>query len=409
MTLRISTNAIYQAGTTQLNTLQGQMAKTQMQLSTNKRMLTAADDPIGSAKALELTQSQSMNTQFGTNRTNAKSSLSMVDKTLNDVSGQITDIQSLIVTAGNAGYSDSDRAALATELEGRMADLLASANTTDGTGTYLFSGYKTTTQPFTQTPTGATYQGDQGQRTLQVGSARKMPISESGSAIFEANLTGNGTFVTQAAGTNTGSGIIAPGAVTDITKVTGHDYAIAFQVAGTPAVTTYTVTDNSTSPASAVLSNQPYTPGAAIAFDGISFDIKGAPADGDSFSVQPSQKQSVFTTITNLIQTLRTSASGPAGKAALTNNLNTASLNMKNALDNVLTVQASVGARLKEVDALDSTGDDLNVQYQTTLSGLQDLDMVKAISLYTQQQQTLQAAQLSFKTMSGLSLFNYIS
>jgi flagellar hook-associated protein 3 FlgL len=407
MTLRISTNAIFQAGTTQINTLQSQMAKTQMQLSTNKRMLTAADDPIGSAKALELTQSQSMNTQFGTNRTNAKSSLSMVDKTLQDVSSQITDIQSLIVTAGNAGYSDSDRAALATELEGRMADLLGSANTTDGTGTYLFSGYKTTTQPFTQTPTGATYQGDQGQRTLQVGSARKMAISESGSAIFEANVTGNGTFVTQATNGNKGSGIIAPGAVTDVTQVTGHDYSIAFAVSGTPAATAYTVTDNTTG--SAVLSAQPYTAGAAIAFDGISFDIKGAPADGDSFGVQPSQKQSVFTTITNLIQTLRTGASGDAGKAALTNNLNTASLNMKNALDNVLTVQASVGARLKEVDSLDSTGDDLNVQYQTTLSGLQDLDMVKAISLYTQQQQTLQAAQVSFKTMSGLSLFNYIS
>ena len=409
MTLRISTNAIYQAGTTQINTLQSQMAKTQMQLSTNKRMLTAADDPIGSAKALELTQSQSMNTQFGTNRTNAKSSLSLVDKTLTDVSNQIQDIQTLIVTAGNGGYTQSDREALAIELEGRMADLLGSANTTDGTGTYLFSGYKTTTQPFTQTPAGATYQGDQGQRMLQVGSARKMAISESGSAIFEANVTGNGTFVTQAAGTNTGAGIISPGAVTDATKLTGHDYAIAFQVAGTPAVTTYTVTDNSTSPASAVLSNQPYTAGAAIAFDGMSFDIKGAPANGDQFTVEPSQKQSVFTSITNLIQTLRSPSNGSDGKAALANNLNAASLNMKNALDNVLTVQASVGARLKEVDSLDSTGDDLNIQYQTTLSDLQDLDMVKAVSLYTQQQQTLQAAQVSFKTMSGLSLFNYIS
>jgi flagellar hook-associated protein 3 FlgL len=244
---------------------------------------------------------------------------------------------------------------------------------------------------------------------LQVGSARKMAISESGSAIFEANVTGNGTFVTQAAGTNTGAGIISPGAVTDATKVTGHDYAIAFQVAGTPAVTTYTVTDNSTSPGTAVLSNQPYTAGASIAFDGVSFDIKGAPANGDAFTVQPSQKQSVFTTINDLIQTLRSPSDGSAGKAALANNLNTASLNMKNALDNVLSVQASVGARLKEVDSLDSTGDDLNIQYQTTLSDLQDLDMVKAVSLYTQQQQTLQAAQVSFKTMSGLSLFNYIS
>jgi flagellar hook-associated protein 3 FlgL len=75
----------------------------------------------------------------------------------------------------------------------------------------------------------------------------------------------------------------------------------------------------------------------------------------------------------------------------------------------VLTVQASVGSRMKELDNLDSTGDDLNIQYQTTLGDLQDLDMVKAISLFSQQQQTLQAAQMSFKTMSGLSLFNYIS
>jgi flagellar hook-associated protein 3 FlgL len=82
---------------------------------------------------------------------------------------------------------------------------------------------------------------------------------------------------------------------------------------------------------------------------------------------------------------------------------------MKNALDNVLTVQASVGARMKELDNLDSTGADLDIQYQTTLGDLQDLDMVKAISLFSQQQQTLQAAQMSFKTMSGLSLFNYIS
>jgi flagellar hook-associated protein 3 FlgL len=69
----------------------------------------------------------------------------------------------------------------------------------------------------------------------------------------------------------------------------------------------------------------------------MSMDIKGAPADGDSFSVKPSAKQSVFTTITDLIKTLRAPADGSAGKAALANGLNTASSNMKNALDNVLT------------------------------------------------------------------------
>jgi flagellar hook-associated protein 3 FlgL len=290
-----------------------------------------------------------------------------------------------------------------------MADLLGSANTTDGTGTYLFSGYKTTTQPFTQTPTGATYQGDQGQRSLQVGSARKMPVSESGGAIFESITTGNGSFVTAAAGTNTGSGIIAPGTVTNRNQLTNHDYTIQFTVTGTPATTTYDVIDQTQSPPQTVSAGQPYTAGASISVAGMSFDIKGDPANNDKFSVTPSQKQSVFSTITQLITTLRTPADGSTGKAALANGLSIAGANMKNALDNVLTVQASVGARLKELDTLDSTGDDLNVQYTATLGDLQDLDMVKAISLFSQQQMTLQAAQMSFKTMSGLSLFNYIS
>jgi flagellar hook-associated protein 3 FlgL len=63
---------------------------------------------------------------------------------------------------------------------------------------------------------------------------------------------------------------------------------------------------------------------------------------------------------------------------------------------------------MKELDNLDSSGEDLKLQYAATLSGLQDLDYVKAASLFAQQKTTLEAAQLSFKALSGLSLFNYI-
>jgi flagellar hook-associated protein 3 FlgL len=409
MTLRLATSAIYNSATTQLNTLQTQIATTQNQLSTNKRVLTAADDPIASARALEVTQSQSMNTQFATNRTNAKSSLNLVDQTMQDVTSQIQDIQTMIVNAGNGSYTQSDRQALATELQGRLTDLIGMANTADGTGGYLFAGYQSTTQPFTQTPTGATYQGDQGTRTLQVGSSRKMAVTTNGSAIFEAVPTGNGSFQSKAASNNTGSGIVAPGSVTDRSQLNGHNYSIAFSVTGTPATTTYSVNDTTTTPPTAVLSNQPYTAGASISFGGMSTSITGDPADGDSFTVQPSQKQSVFTSIQDLINTLKAPADGSTGKASLANQLAVAGSNMQNALDNVLTVQASVGASLKELDTLDTSGSALDTQYTQTLSDLTSVDMVKAISLFTQQQQTLQAAQVSFKTMSGLSLFNYIS
>ena len=406
--MRISTLNIFNTATNQLGTLQSGIARTQMQLATERRILTPADDPVASARALEVSQAQEMNAQFATNRMNARSSLSHVETTLQDAGNLLQDIQQLAVNAGNGTMVLSDRQALATELEGRLEDLLGVANTSDGAGGYLFSGYMATTQPFTRTPGGAQYQGDQGQRQLQVGASRKIPLSASGASVFENNPTGNGVFQTQAAGANTGAAVISSGSVTDRSQLNGHDYALSFTVTGTPAVTTYTVNDTSTTPPTAVLSNQPYEPGKTISFGGMSFDIKGAPANGDSFTVKPSEKQSVFTTVTDLIAALRAPADGSSGKAALTNSLNTAMDNLKAAHDNVLTVQASMGAHLKELDYLDSAGDDLNIHYASTLSDLQDLDVVKAISDFQQQQTTLQAAQMSFKTMSGLSLFNYL-
>lgn len=406
--MRISTATIFETGTNQLGTLQNNIARTQMQLSTNRRMLTAADDPIASARALEVTQSQSINTQFATNRQNARNSLSQVELALGGVTLLLQDVQTLTVNAGNGALSQADRVSLATELSGRLDDLLGLANSADGAGGYLFSGYKSTTLPFTQTPTGATYQGDQGQRQLQVGSSRQLAVSDSGSSIFENNVTGNGTFVTAAAAANTGSGIVSTGSVSNAAALTGHNYALDFQVAGTPAVTTYTVTDVTTGlPVGAGLPI-PYVSGSQITFDGMAFDVEGIPANGDSFTVAPSQKQSIFTTLTDLIATLRTASTGAAGQAALTNGLNTAHNNLNSSLDNVLGVRASIGSRLKETDYLDSAGDDLNIQYASTLSDLQDLDTVKAISLFAQQQFTLEAAQKSFKSLSGLSLFNYI-
>jgi flagellar hook-associated protein 3 FlgL len=407
--MRISTNTIFQTATNQLGTLQSGIARTQMQLSTQRRMLTAADDPIASARALEVTQAQSMNTQYATNRTNAKASLAQVEQTLDGTTDLLQDVQELVVKAGNGTLAASDRAMLATELEGRLNDLFGLANTSDSAGGYLFSGYKATTLPFTQTGAGATYHGDQGQRQLQVGSARQVPISESGAAIFENNLTGNGRFQTLAGAGNTGAGVISPGSVVDNSQYTGHNYAIAFAVAGAPAVTSYTVTDTSTVPPAVVQNAVPYVSGKQIAFGGMELAISGVPANGDQFTVKPSQKQSLFTTMTNLLETMRSPATDEAGNAAITNGLMEASDNLKLALDNVLTVRAAIGSRLNEIDHLDSIGGDLDVQYSSALSDLQDLDMVKAISLFTQQQQTLEAAQKSFKSISGLSLFNYIS
>ncbi len=409
MVMRIATRTIYENGVSQLNTLQAQLQKTQMQLSTMRRVVNPSDDPVASARALEVSQSKEMNTQFVTNRSNANSSLSLVDNTLASTDDLLQEVKSKIVAAGNPAFTPADREALAKELEGRLEDLLGQANATDGTGAYLFSGYKSDVKPFTRSATGATYNGDQGQRELQVASSRKLATSETGSAIFESNITGNGTFQASADPANYtrgGTGIISPGVVKTPSAVTGHNYTLNFTVAGTPAVTTYTVNDLTAG--TAVASNVPYVSGQPIAFDGIQMDITGAPANGDVFNVDPSKNQSVFESMTTLIAALRGPAGSPQAGAALTNALNQANKNITNSLDNVLSVRASVGARLSELDHLDSAGEDLNLQYASQISDLVDLDPVEAISRFTQQQTTLEAAQKSYKALAGLSLFNLI-
>ena len=404
--MRISTNTMYNAGTSQLNTLQSNIAKTQMQLSTNRRMLSAADDPIASARALEVTQSQSLNSQYGVNRQNARSSLTMVEQSLGNVTKTLQDVQELTVRAGGGALSPSDRVTLANEAQGYLETMLGLANASDSEG-YLFAGFKSKTAPFVQTATGAQYLGDQGERKLQVGSARNFAISTPGSAVFENNMTGNGTFVTSATTANGGTGLVSGGSVANPAALTGHDYEITF--AGTMPTSTFTVLDKVTNlPPPGLAGPQPYVSGQQIAFDGVAIDIRGEPIAGDKFAVEPSERQSIFTTLTDLVATLRAVPNGAPGQVALTNGLGQANGNLASALDNVLGERAAAGARLKELDELDSTGEDLNVQYATTLSQLQDLDLVATISKFTQQQFTLEAAQKSFKSLSGLSLFNYI-
>ncbi|MFI4941100.1 MAG: hypothetical protein ACHP7O_12265 [Burkholderiales bacterium] len=78
-------------------------------------------------------------------------------------------------------------------------------------------------------------------------------------------------------------------------------------------------------------------------------------------------------------------------------------------MNNVLTVQASVGARLNELTSLTTEGANQNLQYASALSTLQDVNYAQAISQLSQQQMTLTAAQQSFVKIANLSLFNYIA
>ena len=403
MSMRLSTTQFYSAGTSRISALEQSLLRTQQQIATGRRILTPADDPVAAARALEVTQSQSVNTQFGNNRGTARDSLSLEESTLQGVTSLLQDVQTQVVHAGNAVLNDTDRKSIATDLQQRLDELIGLANTRDGSGSYLFSGYSSATASYVATATGALYGGDQGQHLIQVGNNRQIALSDSGNAVFENYRTGNGTFnVTPTIG-NTGSGVVTPGSVVDYSALNGDYYDVRFQVIS--GVTTYDVYDT-TAGGAALSTGNAFISGTPITFGGMQIAISGAPANGDSFSTAPSTSQSVFTTLKSLITALNTPVTGTGSNAALLNSLTTAGSELSGALDNVLTVRASVGSRLNELDSLDSIGDNTNILYKPTLSDLQDVDYNKAISDLTQNQTILDAAQKSFLKISGLSLFN---
>ena len=126
--MRISTSTIYQQGAARISDVQSNLVKTQQQLSTGRRMLTPADDPVAAARALDVTQSQSVNAQYATNRQAAVSSLTAVDSTLASVTSVLQDAKTLTINAGNGSLSNSDRSSLATQLSSDLDQLLGLAN-----------------------------------------------------------------------------------------------------------------------------------------------------------------------------------------------------------------------------------------------------------------------------------------
>ena len=78
------------------------------------------------------------------------------------------------------------------------------------------------------------------------------------------------------------------------------------------------------------------------------------------------------------------------------------------ALDQILTARANVGARLNALDQQQELNRDFILDVQTTLSDVQDLDFADAISRLNVQTAALQAAQQAYIRVQNLSLFNFL-
>jgi len=402
---RVSTAGQHSSAISQILRQQTALAKTQQQVASGKRILTPADDPIGSTRALALEQQQSQLEQYGSNADILASRLGVGEQALSDLGNLLQRARDLTVQAGNGALDDVSLKSIATELKSRAGELVDLANRRDTNGEYLFSGFSTQVQPFSRNAAGVGYSGDQGARTLQISATQKLADSLAGDRTFMAVTEGNGTF-TVATGVHTGTGTVDTGQVVDQSAWVADDYTIEFT-----APNAWRVLDGSGSPLLDGSGNPvagSYVEGGVIAFNGIQVGVSGAPAAGDTFAVAPAGTESLFQTMDDLVSALTAGTGTPEARARLGSNLNKALQQLDQGLTHVVDLRAEVGARLSAIDNAEQVREDTKFQLAGSLSDLRDLDYAEAISRMNQQMTGLQAAQAAYTRIGQMSLFDFL-
>lgn len=414
--MRISSSLFFQNGLKTINAQQSDLMHLYQQLGSGRRLLTPADDPLAAAQSINISQAQAMNQRHAENRAVLKTSLGAEEGALSSATLLLQDLKTRLVEVGNGTMSDADRATLGEVLASARDTLMGIANRTDGNGQYLFSGHAGSQPAFAEGPGGA-YLGDQGLRKVQADATRQIAGNDVGSVVFAKAPDGSMAYVSSATGSNTGSGHIAAPTVAD----NGHDWiraggdvTITFQDDGTGALAyTVQVTDDGTGNP-ATLGPLPYDPESGkIEIDngsGVALRVafSGEPDFGDSFTVKPAGNadMNIFQTLDGLIDSLKQPITNDdAAKASLANALSSAMQKIDLNYDQILSVRASVGTRLNEVDALDAAGKQRDLGYSNRLSQLEDVDYYTVVSQLQLRSAALEAAAMAFKQIQNTSLF----
>jgi len=393
--MRVSSNTLRQVFLNALEMAQRQIVETQTQVSTGLRINQPSDDPIDAARIRELEASLSRLDQYQANGVIARNRLSLEEEALVGVVEHLQRVRELAVQGNNATQGLESRRAIAAELGERLDGLLSLANSADSAGRYLFSGFAENTQPFARSGGSVVYNGDQGQRSLQVSDGRFIAVNDPGSELFQRIPNGNGTFALAAAPANTGEGVLGAGTVTDPAAYVADTYTITFL---TPA--NYEVRDSG----GGLVVAATYADGDTIGFLGTEIQLDGQPAAGDVFTSTPSTSQDVFTTVQNLITALESGADD----TLVQNNVGQTLQDIDQALGRAIEVRTDVGGRLGSLDGEAGLNEGFTVQLTETLSEIRDLDYAEAISRLSQQLVGLEAAQQTFARVQGLSLFRFL-
>ena len=399
--MRISSTEQFQQGIDSILNQQAKLNQTQLQLATGKKVLKPSDDPAVATQLLNLSSLKANNLQYDRNINTALNELELQEGVLASSGNVLQRVRELVIQVNNATQSPQTREAIADEISNLANELLQLANTKSPSGEYIFAGYNSRTPAFAKSDAGFVYQGDQGQRLLQVSEDTQLAVRDNGADVFQGMTTGDGRFLLETPASNTGDGLVKMSSTIDAIS---DNYTITFIQANPGDDLLYSVAGEDTG----AVKTGTFAAGEAINFNGISIEIEGTLENGDSYAINRSVRQDVFQSVQAIANALLAGTETGAKSSKLANDLGQSISTMDQALEHLQSRRTIVGNRLQALDTRASENADGLLRLERQTSELNDLDFAEAVSRLNLQTTALQAAQQSYIKIQGLSLFNYL-
>ncbi len=403
--MRISTLQLHQQSLSQMQKQTAKVQHLEMQIASGLKILKPSDDPVGAVKVLNLNSNLGMVEQYGRNVAQATSALSYQESVLTSVNDALQRVRELTLQANNPANHDSALRSIGREIDEQLDQLKVLANTRDAAGEYIFGGFRVDQPPFMESGGVMAYNGDQGQRIVQIGEGAQVAVRDPGDEIFMNIRGGDGSVQVLANGSNVGSMVVGQFGVAG--NFTNGTYTVTFTPGAPGQPMQYTATDSAT-PVPNVVTTGNYVSGGTINVAGAQFTLTGTPAAGDKVTVRTAQNIDMFQMVSDIATALQAGSTGTIAQANRQNALAQGLANLDQALDGVSNQRASVGNRLGHIESMDSLNQDFKLQLDTVLSATQDLDYAEAVSSFNLQLTSLQAAQQAYMKTSELSLFRYL-
>jgi len=407
--MRLSFNQKYQINLNAILNAQEKLQTASAKLEKQTKILSPSDDPAGSARVVALDQQISQVGQFQNNSVLLKNSLGIEETVLSSLRTSSDQARGLVVSLGNGTYSQQDRSAIAKQLDNIKTQMFDLMNQKDAAGGYLFSGFQQETQPYSFNQATGLYDfnGDEGQKALQVSPTVTIASNDSGKSLFEdVNARFKTTTATVAGGLTTGSINMQNQSVFDDFYRQNYDgqtpannnYRLVVDAANN-----YEIRRNGASLSPPVTGT--YTSGQAVSFQGLSLQTQGAGPGQLDFTLQAPEKKNVLNTLQELVNAIeKDQVIGRPLSEAIADAL----VQIDNAALKIDAGVSGVGGRQNILDSVFEGNEDLQITNKAFRAQIYEVDYAEALTELTKQETALQAVQNTFQRVTNTSLFDYI-